>query len=362
MFLTSIIAFLSLIGLIILHELGHFFLAKKFGVRVEEFGIGLPPRLFGRKWGETLYSINLLLLGGFVKIYGEDEKIEDSRSFSQKPIWQRALIIFGGVASFWIIAVVLLSIVMGMGTSMSISDDEEIQNAKVQIIAVASNSPAEISGIKVGDVIKKIQTTDQSDYKSQISKIKEIQEFTKKHKGKEIILTIERGKEIFDVQLFPRIEAPKGQGAMGVGLVRTVIKSYPWYQAPIQGLIVTGNLTFSIIKGFYSIFINLFNGLPAGVQVIGPIGIFSMFGQVTQLGINYFIQFIAIIALHLAIINLLPIPALDGGKLVFLGIEALRRKPVLQKTEQTITALFFFLLILLMIWITIKDIIRLFKY
>jgi len=353
------IAFISLIGLIILHEFGHFILAKKFGVKVEEFGIGYPPRLIGKKIGETLYSLNLIPLGGFVKIQGEIGGIENAYSFSGKPIWQRALIILGGVISFWIISAILLTIVMGLGAPTAISDEENgnLINPKVQIAQVAANSPAEEAGIKSGDTIKYLTIDNQQ---STINKVKEVQEITNLHKGEQITLTIERGKEIFDVSLVPRIQPPEGEGPMGVALVRTAIKSYSWYQAPVQGIIATGNLTVSVIQGWAQALGNVIKGSPSGVQLMGPVGIFSLFAQVSQLGVNYFLQFIAIISIYIALFNILPIPAVDGGKLLFLGIEAVRRKPVPLKIEQKITAVFFAILIILMVWVTIKDVARLF--
>jgi len=359
MFLTIIIAFISLIGLIVLHELGHFVLAKKFGVKVEEFGIGIPPRIFGKKFGETIYSLNLLPIGAFVKLYGEEKEIRDPRSFSSKPIWQRVLIVLAGVLSFWIISTILFSIVLTLGTAIAIEDEanHNLVNPKVQIVAIASGSPAEISGLKPGDTIKQLTINNQQ---LSINKVKEVQEFTEVHKGEEIILTVQRGKEIFDVSLIPRVSPPEGEGAMGVALVRTALKSYPWYQAPIQGILATANLTIAIIKGWVKVISLTIQGLPSGAQLMGPVGIFSLFSQVSQLGIVYLLQFIAIISIYIALFNLLPIPALDGGKLLFLGIEAVRKKPVSPKTEQSITAIFFTLLIILMIWITIKDIARIF--
>ena len=112
-------------GIVMIHELGHFILAKKFGVKVEEFGLGYPPRLFGKKIGETVYSINLLPFGAFVKIYGEESRINDPRSFSSKPFWEKALIVLGGVISFWIVAVIILSIIMGIGAPTIIGDEED---------------------------------------------------------------------------------------------------------------------------------------------------------------------------------------------------------------------------------------------
>ena len=355
-----LIAFLSLIGLIILHEFGHFILAKKFGVKVEEFGIFLPPRLIGKKIGETIYSLNLLPFGAFVKLYGEEDREKrEYWSFTKKPIWQRALIVLGGVVSFWIISAILLSVVMGLGAPTAISDEENenLIDPKVQIAAIAPGSPAEEAEIKPGDTIKQLIINNQQ---LTINKVKEVQELTEKYKGEEVTLTIQRGKEIFDVRLVPRVSPPEGEGPMGVALVRTAIKSYPWYQAPIQGVIATGNLTMAVIQGWGQALVNAIKGLPTGVQLMGPVGILGLFAQVGQLGVNYFLQFIAIISIYIALFNILPIPALDGGKLLFLGIEAARKRPISQKIEQQITAIFFALLIALIIWVTIKDIARLF--
>ncbi|GAI12467.1 unnamed protein product, partial [marine sediment metagenome] len=321
MVLIIIIAFFSLISLIIIHELGHFLLAKRFGVKVEEFGIGYPPRLFGKKIGETIYSINLLPFGAFVKIYGQEKRIEDPRSFTTKPFWQKVLIIVAGVISFWIVAAILLSIVMGIGVPTIIQDEENqgLVDPKIQITAIASNSPAEKAGLKPGDTIMGISGTD-------INKVKEVQGFTQAHKGEEIILTIRRGKEVFDVSLVPRVSPPENEGAMGVALARTALKSYPWYQAPIKGIVATGNLTLMIIKVWGTTIMNLFQGkgVPAGVEVKGIVGIFGLFIQVGAMGVSYFLQFIAMISVSLALINILPIPALDGGWLLFLVIEKLK--------------------------------------
>jgi len=362
MFLTIIIAFISLIGLIVLHEFGHFVLAKKFGVKVEEFGVGYPPRIIGKKIGETIYSLNLLPFGAFVKIYGEEggeALAKDHRSFTGKPVWQRALIILGGVISFWVISAILLSIVMGLGTPTAVEDEANhtLRDPKVQIVAVAPGSPAEKVGIKAGDTIKQLTINNQPLI---INKIKEVQEFTDLHKGEEVILTIERGKEVLDVLLVPRVSPPEGEGAMGVALVRTAIKSYRGFQAPWQGIITTGNLTIAAVKGWAQALGNVIRGRPVGVQLMGPVGILSLFTQISQLGVNYFLQFIAIISIYIALFNILPIPALDGGKLLFLGIEAVRKRPVSPKIEQQITGIFFALLIALMVFVTVKDIQRLF--
>lgn len=359
MIINIFIVFFSLSGLIFLHEFGHFILAKKFKVRVDEFGLGYPPRLLAKKVGETVYSLNLLPFGGFVRLYGEEEHREDRGSFFGKPIYQRVLIIAAGIFSFWLVSFVLFSLVLGLGAPTVIEDeaDGNLIKPQVQIVAIAPDSPAQKAELKVGDTIVGLKAQGS---RLKVSKVKEVQAFTEQYKGEETILTIERGKEVFDVSLIPRLSPPEGEGPMGLALVRTAVKSWPWYLAGFEGLKITFNLSFLLVKGWVAALKNLILGKAQTVQLMGPVGIFGMFLQVSQLGLTYFLNFIGVIALHLALLNFLPIPALDGGKLLFLGIEKVRGKPVKEKTEQQITSVFFALLILLMIWVTIKDVIRLF--
>ena len=359
MVLTFIIAFLSLIGLVVLHEFGHFILAKKFGVKVEEFGIGYPPRIFGKKIGETIYSLNLLPFGAFVKMPGEIGDADNKRSFSHQAVWKRAVIAFGGVLSFWIMAAILFSIVFGLGTQVAIDDNQagNLINPKVQIAGVASDSPAETAGLKLGDIARKVEA---GGVLLEILKVKDLQDFTSQYLGQEISLTVERGGEILVLNMTPRVSQPDGEGPVGVSLVRTAIKSYPWYQAPWQGIVSTVNMTGAILEGYGQAIKNVVSGVPSGVQLTGPIGIFQMLSQAGQLGATYFIQFVGMIAIYIAIFNVLPIPAVDGGKMLFLLIEAIRRRPIPEKIEQNVTAVFFMALLLLMVFVTVKDIIRIF--
>ncbi|MDI6883430.1 MAG: M50 family metallopeptidase [Patescibacteria group bacterium] len=368
MIITILIILVSLIGLLVLHELGHFILAKKLGVKVKEFGLGYPPRLFGKKIGETIYSINLLPFGAFVKIQGEEKRVKGSQSFSERPVWQRVLIILGGAVSFWLVSFLIFSFVSGVwGLPLAVSDEFQGE-VFVQIIQVAKNSPAESAKIKSGDIIvkiknqkSKIKNTNQKPKIENVNKVKEVQDFIDSHKGEEITLTLERGKEVFDVNLVPRVLPPEGEGAIGVGLVRVAKIRVPWYQAPIQGMLVTAEKTWQIPLVFGSFFQRFLKGEKVeGVELVGPIGIGGLMGQALKLGTDNFLMFVAMISLWLALFNLLPIPALDGGKLLFLGIEAVRRKPVPQVIEEKITTFFFLFLILLMVFVTIKDITRLF--
>lgn len=362
MVINLILALISLVALIALHEFGHFILAKKFGIKVEEFGIGIPPRILGKKIGETIYSLNLIPVGAFVKLYGEEPgSSKEKGSFSSKPIWQRALVILGGVLVFWIIAAVLLSVVYGMGVPVAVSDEanHNLENPRVRIVAISSQSPLEETSAKVGDAITEISVS-QSQFS--INKVKEVQELTQQYKGEEISLTLERGDNSFVISLTPRVSPPEGQGPIGAALVRTATRSYPWYLAPVHGIKATGELTLAAVQGWGWVLSNLIRGegVPQGAEVMGPVGIFQLFTQMGALGASYFIRFVAIVSIFLALFNILPIPALDGGKLLFLGIEKIRGRPVDPKVEQKVTAVFFTLLIALIIWVSIKDIIRIF--
>jgi regulator of sigma E protease len=327
-------------------------MAKKFGVEVEEFGLGYPPRLFGKKKGGTLYSLNLLPFGAFVRI--SEEKLRE------KPIWQRILVLLGGIVSFWIVSFVLITIVFWLGVSFQVSDEEDghLINPQVQIVAVLSDSPAEQAGLKAGDIIIKVKS--QSSKAKDIDKIRQVQDFTKEHKGEEITLTIQRDEEIFEVNLIPRVSPPQGQGALGVALTRLATKKYSLAGALFQGFLTTFKLTGQIVFAFGQMVKKLVAREPVGGELVGPVGIFDIFIKAGNLGVVYFLQTVALISLHIAVINALPFPVADGGKLLFLALEKIRKKPLNERTEQGINMAFFALLLALMLWVTIKDINRLF--
>jgi len=364
MIIPLLIAFFSLVSLLIIHEFGHFILAKKFGVKVEEFGIGLPPRIFGKKFGETLYSLNLIPLGAFVKLEGEEPGSKKGpRSFSTKPVWQRSLIILGGVVSFWIIAVVIMSFIYGIGAPIPISDEDpilDIDNPRVQVLMVTEGSPADEAGIIMGDVIESMIY--EQDKSISIDKVKEVQDFSSSYKGEEITLLMSRGERKFETSLVPRVNVPEGEGAMGVSLARIATKQYPFYKAPLYGILATADLTFAVVQGWGKVLFSLVRGegVPAGAEVVGPVGIFQLFLQMESLGLVYFLRFLALLSIFLALFNILPIPALDGGRFVFLIIEGLKGRSVNPKLEQKLTAACFIFLIGIMVLITIRDIINLF--
>ncbi len=366
MILTIIIVVLSLIILMSFHELGHFFLAKKFGITVEEFGIGYPPRIWGKKIKNTIYSINWLPLGAFVKILGEDDtKEKEKGSFSSKPLWQRALVLFGGVASFWVIAFLIITILAGIsGVPTAVPDSFNgtgKETPKVQIFSVAKNSPADLSGIKAGDEIKRLQITNNKSLITETDKIAEIQSFIASHKGEEILFSLQRGDEFLDVASTPRNDPPKGEGALGVALARVAHMQVAWYASPWIGLKITALQTKDIPVQWYELIKKKINKVPTPeVQLVGPVGLGQIMGQALGQGAGNYLMLVAIIAIYLAFFNLLPIPALDGGRLLFIAIEAIIKRPVNPKVEQKITAIFFMALILMALIFTFQDIRRLF--
>ncbi|MDZ4232030.1 MAG: M50 family metallopeptidase, partial [Candidatus Pacearchaeota archaeon] len=346
------IAIFSLVTLVALHELGHFFLARLFGVKVEEFGFGLPPRLFGKKIGETIYSFNLLPLGAFVRMLGEERAVANERSFSSKPVWQRSLIIVGGVAAFWIIASILLAFLLGTsGIPASVPDTFNTQEARVMVLGVAADSPAQAAGIMPGDVILGFGDG------AKVTRVSEVQEAVETSRGTSLTLSLLRDgvEEAHSVQI--REEAPSGQGLLGVSLARTTFLKYPWYEAPARGVLLSGQLTWEIVRGFAGVLSGIFSGAgAAGAQVMGPIGIVQLLSGSLQSGLSSFLYFLSLLSLYLALFNILPIPVVDGGRLLFLGIEALRKRPIPEAIEQRIHGVFFILLIALLIWASIQDI------
>jgi len=350
--MAIIIAIVSLLVLVALHELGHFLIAKKFGVKVEEFGIGIPPRIVAKKFGETVYSLNILPIGAFVKIYGEDKKIKDERSFSEKTIFQRALILLGGVVAFWIVAFILLTMIMGLGFPVVISDDVPSPNARVMILGVEDALPAAEAGMMPGDILIKLSSNVREVV---VERVSDVRSFLSDNRGNEIIALVERGNLNEELTIISH----EDDGIMGVFLERTEIQKYPWYEAPFRGALMTGTITANVVYSLGSSAKRAIFGqpLPPGVQVAGPVGIVrDFFAGAIERGFVDYLQVMVIISISLAIFNLIPIPALDGGRLLFLAIEKIKGSPINQKLEQNLVAISFIMLIGLFFLVTFYDI------
>ena len=361
--LLTIIVFVLILGLLIFaHELGHFVTAKKSGVKVEEFGFGFPPRIFSFTRKETTYSLNAIPLGGFVKIFGEEsgEKRSTSKfAFYNKPMWQRALILVMGVVMNMLVAVVLLSVVhmLGVPTFVEEGQEADYKNIQIQIVEIAKSSPAELAGIKAGDSILSLSFGIE---KTEIKEIDDVQKFVAFHSGQEIVMEIKRGNEILSKNLTPRTNPPKEEGALGVAMSKVGLVSYPWYTAILKGFETTGKMFVTMATMFWLLIKNLIvKGTMIG-EIAGPVGIVMVTSQMVKLGLIYVLQFTAILSINLALINILPFPALDGGRILFLLIEKIKGKPIKFKTEQIANTLGFAILIGLMLIVTLRDVIKLF--
>jgi len=356
MILTTIILFIVILGvLVFVHELGHFVMAKRAGMKVEEFGFGFPPRLFGVKRGDTIYSINWIPIGGFVKIVGEDGGDSDrDDSFNQKGFWPRFLVLIAGVTMNVVFAWLVVSLAMGIGLPTVIGEGDDlpsqarVSEPKVTLTELAPDSPAALAGMKVGDNFKTVNGED-------IGSTEELQSITRANVGKEISYVITRGNDTLDLNLTPRVSPPEGQGPLGVSLATVARVSYPWYLAPFYGISATWNLLYGTVAAFVTIIGDWVSGESVGEQLSGPVGIAVLTRDVAQLGFIYLLQFTAVLSINLAVINAIPFPALDGGRILFLIIEKLRGRKLPQTAEAVANTVGFGLLLLLMVFVTVKD-------
>ena len=336
--------------LVFVHELSHFLVARWRKVAVEEFGFGLPPRLWGKKFRGTIYSLNLIPLGGFVKLKGEDPEVAgfgDADSFRVKSKKSRAAIILAGVFGNLTLAWLIFSLLFAIGNPYI--------HGKVQIEEVASGSPAEAVGLKKGDIVlavddQKVETTEDLILKVQ------------KKAGSEVKLQIARQGQSLEIQVVPRSAPPAGEGPLGIRITmiepRISLISYPFWQAPWYAGIEVGRVLKDMAVGFGAMLGRIFTRGEVPTGVAGPVGIKALTDVAASMGKRFFLQFIALLNLNLFIFNLLPIPALDGGRLLFVGLEALLRRRLNPKVEKTANNISLAFLLLLSILVTIQDISR----
>lgn len=357
--MSIIIFIIILLVLVLFHEFGHFIAAKKSGVKVEEFGFGFPPRLFGIKIGETLYSINLLPIGGFVKLYGEEyselerKKLSPelkNRTFVYKKPWQKTLIIVMGVVMNFILGWTLMSYLFTQGVPMPTN----IAVGQVQI-----NTPAAKAGIKEKDkIIRLIKDNKTYDVKLPT----DIQSLAKRFGDQKVTLVIERNNKQINVSVIPRKNPPIGQGPLGIALTTSFkIVKYPWYTAPFYGLRDAASITKQIVSELFRIIFQFATLQKPKVDVTGPVGIAQYTGEAAKQGINAVLQLTALLSLNLAVINILPFPALDGGRLVFIIYEWITKKRTNQTLERNLNLAGIILLLTLVAIITINDIIRIYR-
>lgn len=364
----SIVVFIIVLGLlVIVHEIGHFISARIFKVGVDEFGIGFPPRAIGFRRKETMYSINWIPVGGFVKIKGVvggdqmDSPVKESTSvvsttaasFSDKPIWQRFVILFAGIGMNFLLASVMFSIGYTIGMPSALGDiptAATVHDQKVVIVDFVPSSMADEAGLQIGDVITSIngqpvQNTEQLQFL-----------FTNQASVDSVDISIERSSGSQMINRVPIVDLGDGRYGLGAYFTETGIVQLPWYHAIWYGAFQTFELTKMIILALASVIAGIFTSGQVDSSLAGPLGIASLTHQATQLGFIYVLQFAALLSINLAIFNLLPFPALDGGRIAFLVFEVIARRPVNPRVEAIIHNLGFILLLLLIIAVTIKDV------
>jgi regulator of sigma E protease len=356
----TIIAFVVCLGVLILvHELGHFLAAKAFKVKVEEFSIGFPPRIATFKRGETKYSIGLLIFGGYVKMLGEEETSKDPRAFNNQTAGKRFIISIAGVVMNFILAWILITtgFIVGM-TPMATPSEEipgQIVKSQIYIVETLPDSAAAKAGLKAGDEIVSFKINDQE---TALDSLDSVSAFTAAHLGETVLIKIKRDSKELDqsVTLSANAEAPLGVSIFNQGIVKVA-----WYKAPYVGLKETCSLvgmTFDFLGSFVK---QLFTSGKVSDQVGGPVAIFSMSGAAARAGIIVFIQFVAMLSINLALVNILPFPALDGARALLLVFEKIFKKRVLaENVENIVHFVGFAILIILILLISFRDVVRLF--
>lgn len=352
MILTIIIGIIALSVIILVHELGHFITAKLSGVRVEEFGIGMPPRIFSIKRGETRYSINWIPFGGFNKMTGEIDPTQP-RSLASKSTGTRLLVLAAGSLMLFVLSLVLFSIVFMIPRgSSAFTLPGDVVTGQITVRNIAADSPAEKAGINAGDVILSIAG-------QPVTSFYEMQSYIKLNLDKETTILIRHSDSTTEqIQAVPRSQPPAGQGALGVQIEMvnpTIIsKPYPLWQVIPMGA-----------NRFYTFLVLYKDGLVAiftrqePASFIGPIGIISITSQAAKTGIHTLLDLSAVLSLIIGICNLFPLPALDGGRIVFVILEWVRRgRRVSTRIEGVVHSVGFIVLIAFMLAITYQDIVR----
>lgn len=354
-----------LVALILVHEFGHFIAAKRAGIRVDEFGIGFPPRLWGIRRGETLYSINAIPFGGFVKIFGEDSHdVKEtggdlSRSFVAKQKGIQAWVLAAGILFNVFFAYVLFSLgyMIGFPTPVDHQGLGEVRDAQVLVVNVGGGTPAERAGLSSGDAITALSQREDTLTPQNAD---EARAFIAAHEDK-IVVSYRRGDTLGEVTVEPQAGIVEGRKAIGVLLDDVGILRLPPHLALIEGARLTSRVTEATFLGLGAFFANLVSGQADFSSIAGPVGIVAYVEDASQIGFISLLSLTALISINLAIINLIPFPALDGGRLFFLAIEAIRRKPISVAVTRAANTVGFVLLILLMVVVTYHDVLKLFN-
>jgi regulator of sigma E protease len=360
--MTALLVIVILVLLIVVHELGHFLVAKWTKVRVEEFGIGYPPRAFLiGKWGNTEYTLNWLPFGGFVRLYGDDGDLDHGKgSINDAKRYVQALILIAGVTANALLAWFLFTGALVLGVPTLVDTPREGEKVHLLVSDIVPGSPAASSGIAQGDEI--LMAMDTKGEKPEALTPNGLMEFVKERGGKEISLTYQHGEAVKVVVLQPAnavVPDAAGRPALGVGLALVANRSWSVPAALYESFFITINAFKTTAKSLGGILAGIFTGKADLTDIVGPVGLISVVHIASENGIGNVLKLAAFISVNLAIINMIPIPALDGGRLVILGFEAIRRKKISRLGVQLLNGLSIVFVAVLMIVVTYQDIARL---
>ena len=365
--MSILIFIVVIVALIVVHEFGHFIVAKWSGMRVDEFGLGYPPRaMVIGKMGETEYTLNWLPFGGFVKIYGEDGKVpgdaSDPRAFTARPRILQALVLVAGVAMNLLFAYVLITGALIAGTPRALSDNEIAiaQNVELAVANVLPGSPAAQAGLLPGDVI--LSAEDGHNMLTETTPAAFTKFISLGGSNKTITLSV-RHADGEEALLFARpieglIASDLSRPVIGVEVATVGVVPLSFGSAIIEGVSLTWGATKMTAVGLWHFFYGIFTLSADLSQVAGPVGIAGVVGTASMQGFGYLFSIMAIISINLALINLIPIPALDGGRLLFVIIESIIRRPIKPVVAQALNGIGFVFLILLMLVVTAHDIFK----
>lgn len=361
---TALLVVGILVFLIVVHELGHFVAAKIFKVKVEEFGVGYPPRAFLLgKWGDTEYTLNWIPFGGFVRLFGESETTLPSarsrNSFVGSPRYVQAIILFAGVFMNAVAAWGLFASALYVGIPHAVPNDTKAEHVRLLVSSVLAGSPAAASELRQGDEI--IAITDEIGKRAEL-RPEAVVEYVGERGGEPLEITFIRGIEERTVTVHPAhavISKEESRPALGVGLVLVTSDPVPAWEAITQSLPITIDKLWSVFEGIGSMFSNAIRGASVLNDVVGPVGLVGVVGNAAQHGFGSVLILAGFISLNLAVVNLLPVPALDGGRLVLLGVEAIMRRNAPKLAVYLLNTVGIGLIVLLMVTVTYNDIVRL---
>ena len=372
--MLTLLIFLAVLSVLVLvHEAGHYLMARACGVRADEFGYGFPPRLIGfvkeqGRWrrvrrgeqtaGNTIWSINWLPLGGFVRLKGEQgEAGEVQDTFQSKPAWKRLLILAAGVGMNWLLAIVIFSVAFSIGVPTeleNLSAGARIRDTAVRVTEVLPGSAAEKAGLLPGDSVREINAVPVTD----AAQARDVLAHADPDDTLRLTVGDEKTEASRSVETSLLFVEALGRPGLGVALADVGTVSYPVPLAVIEGIRVTAGYTWLVVAGFYGLLKDLVTGLKPSADISGPVGIAVLTGRIAEQGAWSLMHFSAILSINLAVINFLPLPALDGGRVLFIVIETLRRRKVKLSLEATVHRIGFALLLLLIALVTLQDLRR----